>query len=388
MGPNSHAQVQVKNCFGKPITNIKLSHRYDHDHYDSPLKVDILAHGKSSDFAQVGFWTGFLRTGKDYWHVVFDCNGREYSCKDNFYCFLTKDDKNGKVICELHKDKMVVRPPKSSNATVSLDSVKVENEGRPFYLICHRANDIEVVQRALQHGANAVECDLQYDSDHHTIYVNHDICAGAKLYDWLSGVSNLAKEQDLSAILFDCKFATKSDKEMVKKGMGLLHSSIRRHIPNHIAIVICVASLDDKDAFDPILTEGLNPNEGLSFDYKNSPQAVEDWFKSKGVKNAWYGDGIFTAGFRIGDEDTKNTRSACNIRDNRNKNDSVGIKKVYQWTLARDSSIQSAIDDDLDGVMVNPSTLHDARKIIKSSKKVHMDMVSTADDSAFLVYSF
>lgn len=400
MTPNSHTRVQVENCCGQPITNVKLCHRYDHDHYDSPLQVDLLAHGeKSKKFVSVGFMTGFLRTGKDYWYVVFECNGYNYSCKDNFYCFLTKDDRDGDVVCQLFKDRMVVRPPRSSSAKVSLDSVQIATamSGRPFYLISHRANDPEKVTRSLHYGANAVECDLQYKEDHchSSIYVNHDIKSGCNLDRWLSHASRLGKEQGLSAILFDCKFASASDKEYVKRGMNLLHKTIREYIHDHtgITVVICVASLDDKESFDPILETGLKPNEGISFDYKNCPQAVEDWFKNKKVTNAWYGDGIFTAGFRIQNQDKTNTRQACTIRDEKksnnntsNNNSLVGIKKVYHWTLAKDSSIQSAIDDGLDGVMVNASTLHDARKIIVSSDKVHI-MRNNMVDHAFSIYS-
>ena len=121
--PNSHATVHIRNCTGQSITNVKLSHRYDNDYYDDPLRVDFLDTGASSSSVPIGFWTGFLRTGYDYWHVVFECNGRKYSCKTNFYCFLTEDDLGGDVTCELYKDKMVTIPPKSSSAKVSLCSI-------------------------------------------------------------------------------------------------------------------------------------------------------------------------------------------------------------------------------------------------------------------------
>ena len=47
-------------------------------------------------------------------------------------------------------------------------------EARPFYLIAHRCNSPTEVEKAIKDGANAVECDLQYDTTKKVFVVNHD----------------------------------------------------------------------------------------------------------------------------------------------------------------------------------------------------------------------
>jgi hypothetical protein len=101
--PNSWAKVAVKNDWGGKITNIQLNHRYSNDHFDSHhwkyLDADTI-----SSLYNVGFWTGFGRTGKDYWMIKFEADGKIRTCKDNFYCFLTSDDKDKKTTCRVYKD--------------------------------------------------------------------------------------------------------------------------------------------------------------------------------------------------------------------------------------------------------------------------------------------
>ena len=122
--PNSSNPVQITNEWGSTITDVVMSHRYDRDHYDSHTWASI-DHGKTVGGMKVGYWTGAFRTGKDYWHITFSADGKRYSCKDNFYCFLTSDDANDKGIVNiaLGNMKMVVKPPISRSDYVDIQQV-------------------------------------------------------------------------------------------------------------------------------------------------------------------------------------------------------------------------------------------------------------------------
>lgn len=87
--PNSWATATVKNDWGSPISMVTLKHRYDTDHYDKK-SWERLDNGETGESFGVGFWTGAFRTGKDYWKIIFEADGVLWTCKDNFYCFLTE----------------------------------------------------------------------------------------------------------------------------------------------------------------------------------------------------------------------------------------------------------------------------------------------------------
>ena len=132
--PNTWAKAAVKNDWGSEISNVELHHRYDNDHKDDG-SWDSIENGQTGETFDVGYWTGFLRTGYDYWLVKFEADGKSWTCKDNFYCFLTGDDQGGTIVCRVYKDggegKMEVKCPQSSSATVGLSSADAESKSAP-----------------------------------------------------------------------------------------------------------------------------------------------------------------------------------------------------------------------------------------------------------------
>ena len=164
-GPNSWCPVVVVNNTGVDITKVTLKHRYDNDHYDAKSWPEIKS-GATASGLNVGFWTGPLRTGYDYWQIFFSWSGADYTCKDNFYCFLTKDDVGGLVRIELTLSNMKVVPPKSSNCTVSLlvSGFPMANKALGFYNVAHMVNTTAAVAWAVGYGANGMEADLNFDS--------------------------------------------------------------------------------------------------------------------------------------------------------------------------------------------------------------------------------
>lgn len=120
MGKNT-TSVYIENNTGQPITNIKYSHRYDSDVFNSG-EAGAIESNQSYLIGVATYWTGFGRTGYDYWWVEFNRDDKTYTCKANFYCYLTSDDADsGKpVTLILNTDSMEVVPPVSSNCTVRL----------------------------------------------------------------------------------------------------------------------------------------------------------------------------------------------------------------------------------------------------------------------------
>lgn len=111
--------VYVENDTGEIISDLHYLHRYDSDIYE-PGTLPILEAGKLNIIGKATYWTGFGRTGYDYWWIQFLRGGVRYACKANFYCYLTSDDADGRVVLKILKDQMQVIPLKSSSCTVSL----------------------------------------------------------------------------------------------------------------------------------------------------------------------------------------------------------------------------------------------------------------------------
>jgi hypothetical protein len=183
-GPNSWCPVEVVNNTGVDITAVKLKHRYDHDHFDEKNWLQIKK-GETVGGFHVGFWTGPGRTGYDYWQIFFSWAGADYTCKDNFYCFLTINDVGGLVRIELTLLNMKVVPPRSSHCNVSLlvSGFPTANKADGFYNIAHMVNTQKAVAWAVGYGANGLEADLNFDSEGNpTVYKHGGLVSDCTCY--------------------------------------------------------------------------------------------------------------------------------------------------------------------------------------------------------------
>ncbi|WP_147341447.1 hypothetical protein [Actinomadura logoneensis] len=113
--------VKVTVNTGAEVTNLHVQHRYDRDHYDDKEWTEA-KDGDVLTGLSATFWTGFIRTGVDYWWIKFTCEGKTYTCKDDFYCYLTADDgeSGGPVMITFSRGSMTVNPPKSSSCQVTV----------------------------------------------------------------------------------------------------------------------------------------------------------------------------------------------------------------------------------------------------------------------------
>lgn len=126
--PRLKASVYLKNELPFALVDVTLRHTFA----DAPPEK-IIWNRIGTDSTELGpltvnYDTGFGNlTNYDYWYVSFRKEGGTewYTVKDNFYCYLTKDDADKKVTVRLFTDgntrKMQVIPARSSKATVALD---------------------------------------------------------------------------------------------------------------------------------------------------------------------------------------------------------------------------------------------------------------------------
>lgn len=118
---HSTKEVVLENATGDPITDINFLHRYDND-INNTGYLTLLSVSESKKICMADFWTGWLRTGYDYWWIEFKRSGKKYTCKANFYCYLTLEDANSDdpVRVKVEQEYMYVCPPKSSSCWVKL----------------------------------------------------------------------------------------------------------------------------------------------------------------------------------------------------------------------------------------------------------------------------
>lgn len=148
----------------------------------------------------------------------------------------------------------------------------------------------------------------------------------------------------------------------------------RENLPANLNIVFSIAEYDNRAAFREI-SGALGAHDGVSIDFDNDPNKVQDFFVGQGVNNFWYGNGIFVAG--VGPNVERSVAEGARLRDAQRK-----IKKVYVWTLASENSIETYFNTHkIDGVFVNPGTLGAAARIAG-----RFGRVAVRSDPAFQIW--
>lgn len=289
----------------------------------------------------------------------YDANDKDKLCEYQYVCV---EDQS--FLVEVSVDA-------SNNYSIRVSPYPPVVSRRPTYLIAHRCNDRGDIGPALEKGANAIECDVRIKDG--TWYVDHDgvYAWSTKLADWLAQANDCANSvgQNFALIVFDIK---------TPESLDTLRDQVRAAIPADLNALFSIARYDDRGAFDKI-KGALSACDGLAIDDDNDPERVETYFNDASVSRYWYGNGIFTGG--IGPKVHESLVRACGLRDA-----GKGIKKAYVWTLAKDASIADYINSvQVDGVMVNPSTLGDAKAIITAPDS--RSRLATRSDPAFAAFT-
>jgi hypothetical protein len=235
-------------------------------------------------------------------------------------------------------------------------------QGRPVYVFAHRVNDVPPnnnndIQSAVDHGANAVEFDLQVCNGTPGEWrVHHDNCNGIgsrSLAQWLTAFVNTRNRGNIRAIQFDIKAPLSS---ATPARMQMLVSQARAMIPRDVLVIYSVGVWASRWMLLEI-AQSLRANESVTVDYMSTSdgtaQDVINFFKARSIVNLAYADGVTAVSttpasvFRNLDIATRNRDT---VRD---------VKLVYSWTYERENSIKEMlVDRRLDGLLVNDCAIH------------------------------
>lgn len=228
---------------------------------------------------------------------------------------------------------------------------------RPFYVIGHNRNTLDEVDKSLEAGCNAIECDIQLNASGTDLCVNHGrpqfdapppgvpappgISVANPLVPYLQGLRARLAKNKLALMLFDVKIG--KHPEFAAK----LLSAIRTHLTEgtDLPILITVARFDERGFFKNIMA-GLGAREGLGIDEEDRPRMVSDFFQRHGVSHHGFGDGI--SALVPGPNVRPSMEEAVYLKASKGH-----IKFVYSWTLAKKSAMREQLAVGVDGMIVD-----------------------------------
>lgn len=231
---------------------------------------------------------------------------------------------------------------------------------RPFYLISHRCNTLQEVQKALENGANAVECDFIDRNDRNKPWIAHDKGeTGTSLEEYLKGLKVFLDEYPQFALLiFDCK-TNKSN----------LASQLLEQTRTHLTkdtdfnIIISVGLLSNTDFFRSIHSK-LKEREGLAIDAELSPLKVSKYFQELNLngENYCYANGYWKEDYK------RISKVRCNMIDSVFNKAFYRFKFVYVWTINDETSMRDYLRIGVDGIFVDVGNESDLKNILREKE--------------------
>jgi hypothetical protein len=213
---------------------------------------------------------------------------------------------------------------------------------RPFWIIGHNTNTLELVRKAVDEGANALEIDVHDTADGRWV-VSHDAPSSdaPELGEFLRPVSSMSQHSAVCLVTLDCKtynpalttrlFSLARDHWAERAG-----ASARPYI-------VSVPHQDNLPFFEPVFGE-LRELEGLMIDEDDDPEAVAKALAR--ARNPCFGDGITT--FLPGPDvrPAMEHAAAIQARDG-------SIKFTYSWTFTQVTSLAEQLDLGVDGIITD-----------------------------------
>ena len=219
---------------------------------------------------------------------------------------------------------------------------------RPFYAIAHHCNSVSDLRKALEGGANAIECDVEWDE---RIWVRHPaglkepLPSGTALEEYLEVLQTEARAHGdrLALVIFDVKPTMESRHvtDLVTRARTALADS-------GLNVVFTVAKNERLGIFGEIVGS-LGSCEAIGVDEEDDPELVRECLRRAGVTRCCYGNGIDsllphpTSGSM---EDA--VRRAVELRDKE-----LAFLLVYRWTLNTQASMRTYLDLAVDGIMTD-----------------------------------
>jgi len=230
---------------------------------------------------------------------------------------------------------------------------------RPFYLIGHNTNTMEMIRHGLRNGLNAFELDINKDQ-HDKLYVAHDPVNTAQsgryyepppeiapFFTELRALLASPEGKSIALLLFDVKFASA---ELART----LLQEVRTRLTDQgtfLPVIFSTAFLEDAKSLFKGLPGTLMDREGLMIDQEANASKVAEYFAKEQFSRGCYGDGLSTIPpFGIG-LPTPNLPSEFDL--------AVALKALgqltflYPWVLVQASTMREFIRIGVDGILVD-----------------------------------
>lgn len=219
---------------------------------------------------------------------------------------------------------------------------------RPFYAIAHHCNSVSDLRCALEAGANAIECDVEWDERtwvRHPAVLKEPLPTGTPLEEYLPVLQTEARvhAERLALVIFDVK------PTMTSQHVTDLLTRVRAALANSaLNVVLTVAKNERLGVFGEIVSS-LGSRESIGVDEEDDPEVVRDFLRRAGVSRGCYGNGIdsllphLTGGSMEGA-----VRRAVELRDGEQ-----AFALVYRWTINTQASMRTYLDLAVDGIMTD-----------------------------------
>ena len=258
-----------------------------------------------------------------------------------------------------------------------MNLIKLPTKPRPFYVIKHNPNSIDLVEEALAAGANGIEPDVNVFSDRpDELCISHlkGDADAPPLEIYLTKLREIAlRDQRLCLIVFDCKSAAATP----VFGLRLLEA-IRSCLTHGttLNIIISVSAMDHARIFDQI-GNILGPREGLMIDEHKDPVEIADYFTERGINNQCFGNGISIPPIALtGPNVTPSMEKACALRA------ATGNPKfICPWTVNEKKLGEEMIRTGVDAMICDDTDT--LLEIISRQEYKHFVRLAVRDDNPF-----
>lgn len=277
-----------------------------------------------------------------------------------------------------------------------LCKISSEDELRPFYLIAHMMQTIEMTNEALSDGANSIEVDVQFSREGMPLKMYHgfpcdclrNCFASSDFVEYLNYVRDLGipdsptYNKNMTLLHLDLKLNSIADENLEIGGKNLAKQLTTHFYEEGKArTLVKIFMTMPGIKFEPFASsfiETVNANPQLidKIGYEISGfddlESIKTVLRRLKTPNVWLGQGFTNCFPQI---DLK-VRKAIESRDDDNE---PLIKKVYSWSIQAEGRIRNDLRLNIDAITTNdvPTAFRIMREE-EFAKKYRM--ATTADD--------
>ena len=231
---------------------------------------------------------------------------------------------------------------------------------RPFYAIAHHCNQVAQLQKAFDGGANAIECDIEWDGAlwvRHPRVLKEPLPSGTPFDQYLPALCEVADEpgERFALLIFDIKPTMQRDH--VTELWSRVHGELA--VARNLNVLFTVPELERAQVFDG-MAAALGERESLGVDEEDEPERVSSYFAGANIARGCYGNGIDSGLPHLGDSLEESIRRAVAIRDG-----AGSFTFVYRWTINTQEAMRRYLDLKVDGLVTDD--LHDLEKVLAES---------------------